>query len=68
MNGRFFGACFSVFRYKNGAVAPVDYSSTFATAHCFYYRAEVTITNMRKKLKFVLKKYKMEYTIDIKRR
>ena len=31
MNGRFFGACFSIFRHKNGAAAPVDYSSTFAT-------------------------------------
>lgn len=32
MDGRFFGACFSVFSYKNEAVAPVDYPSTFATA------------------------------------
>lgn len=32
MNGRLFGACFSVFRHKNGAIAPVDYLSTFATA------------------------------------
>ncbi len=32
MNGRFFGACFSIFGHKEGAIAPVDYSSTFATA------------------------------------
>ena len=32
MDGRFFGACFSFLGHKNGAIAPVDYSSTFATA------------------------------------
>ena len=38
MNGRFFGACFSIFRHKEGAVAPVDYSSTFATApYCYKF-------------------------------
>ena len=39
MDGRFFGACFSIFRHKNGAVAPVDYSSTFATAPLFAFPA-----------------------------
>ena len=32
MNDGLFGACFSVFRQKEGAIAPVDYLSTFATA------------------------------------
>ena len=32
MDGRLFGACFFIFKHKNGAAAPVDYSSTFATA------------------------------------
>ena len=31
----FCSSLFSVFRYKNGAAAPVDYSSTFATAPAF---------------------------------
>ena len=35
MDGRFFGACFS-FWHKERAVAPVDYSSTFATAPLAY--------------------------------
>jgi len=32
MNGRFFGACFSVLGHKKRTVAKVDYLSTFATA------------------------------------
>lgn len=36
MDGRFFGACFSFLGHKNGAIAPVDYSSTFATAPFIY--------------------------------
>ncbi len=32
MNGRLFGVCFSVSVHKKGAIAPVDYLSTFATA------------------------------------
>ncbi len=36
MNDRSFEACFSIFRHKEGAVAPVDYSSTFATASFLY--------------------------------
>ena len=32
MNGRLFGACFSTLGHKEGAIAPVDYLSTFATA------------------------------------
>ena len=38
-DSRFFGACFSIFRHKNEAIAPVDLS-IFATAPSSFYAIE----------------------------
>lgn len=37
MDGGLFGVLFLFLGYKNGAAAPVDYSSTFATAPSVYW-------------------------------
>lgn len=36
MKNGLFGVRFSVFEQENGAAAPIDFSSTFATAPFFY--------------------------------
>ncbi|MCC2878355.1 hypothetical protein LK536_18940, partial [Lachnoclostridium pacaense] len=45
-DGGLFGARFSVFWYRKGAAAPVDYSSTFATPP-FYHRRQYDAVGSR---------------------
>ena len=51
MNGRLFGACFSTLGHKEGAIAPVDYLSTFATAP-FEYFVYISISDFVRNLIF----------------